>query len=62
MAPYAEKYHEIKWTVLLNLELLKENALFWTDSINNLLSFEKGNNTFFEAQLRYCNFQLKYSN
>lgn len=36
MAPYAEKYHKIKWTVLLNLRLLKEGAAWWTDDIDEL--------------------------
>ena len=31
------------------------------DCINEFLNFEKGNNTYFEAQLKYCNFYLKYS-
>lgn len=36
MAPYAKKYHDVKWTVLLNLGLLKEGASWWTDDINSL--------------------------
>ena len=36
MAPYAKKYHDVKWTVLLNLELLKEGALWWNDDIEKL--------------------------
>ena len=50
MAPYAKKYHDVKWTVLLNLELLKADALFWSGGIKDLYyetldrfdSFEKG--------------------
>ena len=36
MAPYAEKYHKIKWTVLLNLELLKKGASWWNDDIEQI--------------------------
>ena len=31
------------------------------ESINELLEFEKGDNAYYEAQLKYCNFYLKYS-
>lgn len=36
MAPYVKKYHDVKWTVLLNLELLKEGALWWNEDIEKL--------------------------
>ena len=29
--------------------------------IDNLLNIEKGDNAYYEAQLKYCNFYLKYS-
>ena len=29
--------------------------------LNDLLNFERGDNAYFEAQLKYCNFYLKYS-
>ena len=51
MAPYAEKYHKIKWTVLLNLELLKKGASWWNDDIEQIYqkTFEMFDS--FEAQV-----------
>ena len=51
MAPYVKKYHDVKWTVLLNLELLKEGALWWNDDIEKLyqMTFDQFNS--FDTQV-----------
>lgn len=48
----------MKWVIYGNFAY---NATKNIKIIDNLLNIEKGDNAYYEAQLKYCNFYLKYS-
>ena len=44
-------------TANFSSDRIKENI----EILNQLLEFQKGDNAYYEAQLKYCNFYLEYS-